>query len=402
MDVQKNNKDIILKLTNYMNTKKLFSKNSLFLALLLLVFGFQSVFAVDALTSVKFTVKNFTMSADAKQISYDVYAKDVDAVEPVQVGGFTIRLAILQTELGTNAKTVTVVAGPDNNIGTKAPTMALNGSNWLMKFQNNTSPINNAGALVISDRGDGTLLATFSITNTDGTAFANPLNFTLLHSGTTLPNKSNFGIFEPGTTNPAANSTAAQPALNFIGLGVYSLSPPPVAPSGLSYAASPITATVGTAIASASPTVTGIVASYSVSPALPAGLSINETTGIIGGTPTAVAAQADYTVTASNSSGNTTFVVVIKVNDIGTGNFIANKAANVFSIYPNPAVNTLNFSYSPKDINRLEVVDCTGRTMVLSTAVTKNSIDVSDLILGIYTLRVNYKGTIHSHRFIKK
>jgi len=71
-------------------------------------------------------------------------------------------------------------------------------------------------------------------------------------------------------------------------------------------------------------------------------------------------------------------------------------------IYPNPVINTLNFGYNPKDINRLEVVDCTGRTMVISTTVTSNSIDVSDLMPGIYTLRVNYKGAINSHRFIKK
>lgn len=71
-------------------------------------------------------------------------------------------------------------------------------------------------------------------------------------------------------------------------------------------------------------------------------------------------------------------------------------------IYPNPVINTLNFSYNPQGIERLEVVDCTGRTKVISTTVNKNSIDVSDLMPGIYTLRVNYKGAINSHRFIKK
>jgi hypothetical protein len=75
---------------------------------------------------------------------------------------------------------------------------------------------------------------------------------------------------------------------------------------------------------------------------------------------------------------------------------------NTYSIYPNPVINTLNFSYNPQGIERLEVVDCTGRTKVLSTTVNKNSIDVSDLMPGIYTLRVNYKGAINSHRFIKK
>jgi len=75
---------------------------------------------------------------------------------------------------------------------------------------------------------------------------------------------------------------------------------------------------------------------------------------------------------------------------------------NTYSIYPNPVISTLNFSYNPQGIERLEVVDCTGRTMVISTTVNKNSIDVSDLMPGIYTLRVNYKGAINSHRFIKK
>lgn len=71
-------------------------------------------------------------------------------------------------------------------------------------------------------------------------------------------------------------------------------------------------------------------------------------------------------------------------------------------IYPNPVVDVLNFSYNPQEIERLEIVDCTGRTQVLSTAVVTNSINVNDLIPGIYTLRVNYRGDIHLHRFVKK
>jgi hypothetical protein len=42
---------------------------------------------------------------------------------------------------------------------------------------------------------------------------------------------------------------------------------------------------------------------YSVSPALPAGLTLNTTTGIISGTPTATAPSTTYTVTASQSAG---------------------------------------------------------------------------------------------------
>ena len=58
----------------------------------------------------------------------------------------------------------------------------------------------------------------------------------------------------------------------------------------------------------------GTVISYSVSPALPAGLSLSATTGIISGTPTVVTASDSYTVTATNSGGSATAAVTIAVN----------------------------------------------------------------------------------------
>lgn len=86
------------------------------------------------------------------------------------------------------------------------------------------------------------------------------------------------------------------------------------APSGLSYPDSAITATVGAAIASDNPTVTGTVDTYSISPQLPAGLSLSTSLGTISGTPTATSAKTSYTVTASNSSGSTTTSITILVN----------------------------------------------------------------------------------------
>jgi hypothetical protein len=87
------------------------------------------------------------------------------------------------------------------------------------------------------------------------------------------------------------------------------------APAGLSYTTSSPVYSVGTMIPADSPTSTGgTVASYNVSPTLPAGLNLGATTGTISGTPTAVAATASYTVTASNSTGNTTAALTITVN----------------------------------------------------------------------------------------
>jgi hypothetical protein len=84
-------------------------------------------------------------------------------------------------------------------------------------------------------------------------------------------------------------------------------------PSALSYTPSSASGTVGTPISSLTPTVTGTVTSYSVSPALPLGLSLDESSGVISGTPTAVSASASYTVTATNGTGSTTAAVTIEV-----------------------------------------------------------------------------------------
>ena len=59
----------------------------------------------------------------------------------------------------------------------------------------------------------------------------------------------------------------------------------------------------------------GAVVSYSVSPVLPAGLSLDTSTGVINGTPTALTAFASYTVTATNTGGLTSASVHITVND---------------------------------------------------------------------------------------
>lgn len=84
------------------------------------------------------------------------------------------------------------------------------------------------------------------------------------------------------------------------------------------------------------PTVSGTVTSYSVSPALPAGLSLSTTTGVISGVPTTATAAAAYTVTATNASGSTTAAVNIGItstfydNNLGAISFLnANRTFKV-------------------------------------------------------------------------
>jgi 6-phosphogluconolactonase (cycloisomerase 2 family) len=90
-----------------------------------------------------------------------------------------------------------------------------------------------------------------------------------------------------------------------------------IAPNNLAYSPSSVTYTKGTAITPLSPTSAGgPVVSYSSSPPLPGGLSLNTTTGVISGTPSAVAATANYTLTATNTGGSATAIISITVNDV--------------------------------------------------------------------------------------
>jgi len=111
-------------------------------------------------------------------------------------------------------------------------------------------------------------------------------------------------------------------------------------PSALSYAIGSAAYTIGMPITANDPTNSGgSVASYSVSPAVPAGLSLSTITGIISGDPTAVTAAANYTVTATNSGGSTTATLTIAVNAVPVPTSPAAPAGLVYS--PGNAVYTV-------------------------------------------------------------
>ncbi len=94
---------------------------------------------------------------------------------------------------------------------------------------------------------------------------------------------------------------------------------------------------------------------FSVSPALPTGLSINATTGEVSGTPTAATTSANYTITITDAaSATTTKVLALTVNAAPTpvaGQTIAAKtvtaASNITAFTPLPLNGgTLPFAYS--------------------------------------------------------
>jgi hypothetical protein len=86
-------------------------------------------------------------------------------------------------------------------------------------------------------------------------------------------------------------------------------------PPTLSYNEShPFPAVVGEAIA-LTPRVSGPVERYAVTPALPAGLVLDGSTGIISGTPTRGNGPAIFAVTATYRGSHTTFYLVLSVTE---------------------------------------------------------------------------------------
>ena len=76
---------------------------------------------------------------------------------------------------------------------------------------------------------------------------------------------------------------------------------------------SPVSATVGVALAPLYPRISGSVDHYAVSPTLPPGIVINSTSGILSGTPSKAKNLAPYTITASSLAGHTHFILLLTV-----------------------------------------------------------------------------------------
>jgi hypothetical protein len=85
----------------------------------------------------------------------------------------------------------------------------------------------------------------------------------------------------------------------------------------ISYTGSPYNYTQNTAITNLTPTVTNTPTTYSISPALPTGLTFTTTgvnAGRISGTPTVYSPYTKYTITVSNARGSGYAVIYITVN----------------------------------------------------------------------------------------
>jgi hypothetical protein len=129
---------------------------------------------------------------------------------------------------------------------------------------------------------------------------------------------------------------------------------------------------------------------YSISPALPTGLSFNTSTAVISGSPSVLSQATTYTITGTNSSGsgNTTININV-VRDLKSNNFTIETTGETCLGEKNGEIN----------IKALESHTYVAIINDKSYEFTTNSLRVFNLASGVYTISISVKGESSSQSF---
>lgn len=310
------------------------------------------------------------------------------AVTNVEVGGsLNVKSALLisQKQAGTlnvNGGTVTTDSAGSIAVGNYPQYVDCNGI-----LNVNAGLVKTAGALTIGTKGIVNVDAGRIELGTDRTgAMATYItNNVLKVSGAAL----------------TAGKTLSNTYDSVTGLTTIMAVLPGTAPSGLDYTTTAGVYNVGTAIAdnpkSALTLGTGTAATYTVSPALPAGLALDPATGTISGTPTAVKALTTYYVKASTDYGFTTKAITIVVSAaLGISEF---KESAKITIYPNPTTDSVTVSLSNNAaVQKISVYNNLGQ---LVRTEAKNTVSLQNLANGNYYLTIQTEEGSYSKKVIK-
>jgi len=95
---------------------------------------------------------------------------------------------------------------------------------------------------------------------------------------------------------------------------------------------------------------------------------------------------------------NTQHVYVEGDNILATTDF----QINGMSIYPNPTTEVLNFSINNLEGTPVTIIDLNGRTVLNSTISSDNSINIKNLIKGVYFVQLEVENQAVNYKIIKK
>ena len=75
---------------------------------------------------------------------------------------------------------------------------------------------------------------------------------------------------------------------------------------------------------------------------------------------------------------------------------------DMLKLYPNPVSDVLHFDCNPEGVEQVQILDNLGRQLNGYSNSFTNSMNVSSLVPGVYTLRIKYNGNVTNHMFIRK
>ncbi len=106
--------------------------------------------------------------------------------------------------------------------------------------------------------------------------------------------------------------------------------------------------------------------------------------------------------TASTTAGFDNYIIEAKATTdefLGAVEIKGKVGSEIATVYPNPAVDVLNISYS-KNVKSVEVFDAAGKKVKANLA--GNKVDVKNLEKGVYFIKINTGSEVQTQKFIKK
>ena len=130
----------------------------------------------------------------------------------------------------------------------------------------------------------------------------------------------------------------------------------------------------------------GLATSYSITPALPSGLTFNTTTGLISGNPTSVIAQTYYHITATNAHGNSQATYTITVAELP----VFSLSASSEIVQSGHAIAGYSITHSGGDISSYSISPAAGNGLTFNTTTGLLSGNIA-----AYSAPVTYTITAH-------
>ena len=274
---------------------------------------FSLAVRVDAPSSLQYTLANSILRNQAIATAIPTYSGSPASsfsINPTLPAGLNFNTSTgaisgTPTEMRT-AQDYTVKAINDGGNGMVTFSLAVRvDAPTLLKYDfAHTNFLRNSPIPTVTPTYSGSPVTSFSV---------NPA----LPAGLTLNTSTGAISGTPNTITAAQNYTVTATNDGGVGTAVLSLLVTELAPTSLQYTFNSSSLLRDVAISPIRPSYSGGTAtSFAISPALPAGLSLNTSTGIISGTPTTISSNTMYTVSASNTAGSTnaSFSLLVRVD----------------------------------------------------------------------------------------